>query len=98
MPSLLQRLARPATGRRGGTNLEPHSTVVPPWSDAAPGSARLAHLAELKVRVLDDAEQVAEWVPHRRHIDPAADVLHGLVDLGSQGCQPGQLSRSICNP
>src|SRR5713226_8587477 len=62
------------------------------------GSARLPHLAELEVRVLDDAEQVAERIPYRRHLDAAAHVLHGLVDLGSQGRQAGQLSRGIWDP
>ena len=32
-----------------------------------------------EVRVLDDAEDVAEGILHRRDADPAADVLHRLV-------------------
>src|SRR5688572_14782553 len=48
-----------------------------------------------EVRVLDDAEHVAERVADRRHLDAAADVLERLVDRGPQRRQPRDLSRRV---
>jgi hypothetical protein len=55
----------------------------------------LPHLAEVEVRVLDDAEPVAERVPHRRHFDAATHVFDGLVDLCSQTREPSQLGSGV---
>jgi hypothetical protein len=59
--------------------------------------SELADFFSPEVRVLDDAEQIAEGISHRCHFDSAAHVLHWLVDFRSQIRQPNQLGSGVSN-
>ena len=74
---------------------------APPCRDAAfiPVHAVTPHptvrcselsLAGLEVRILDDAQPVAERIAHRRDANTLADVLHRFQHGGAELNQPGK--------
>src|SRR5262245_50445962 len=51
----------------------------------------------LEVRVLDDAEEIAERVAHAADLDPLADVLERRVRLGAGGEQALHRGAGVLN-
>src|SRR5262249_42600111 len=94
-------------GMRRAISMEVAGSFILIFSDVLPTPARLScmqhhtrlpHIGDLEMRVLDDAKQVAEGIPHRRHLDATAHIFPGLVDLGSQGGQASQFGSGIWDP
>src|SRR5882672_567398 len=62
------------------------SLVMAPRSSTTALTLALADVAGLEMRMLDDAEAVAEWILDRADDDAVADVMHGL-DAGGPELQ-----------